>query len=76
MAQITITGEKAFSVPTRSFAVSPSNEGYTLNYSADGVSYTAYTTATPANEVLIVNGVPKGMIYKLVGNQSELTVTF
>lgn len=76
MAQITVSGEKAFSIPTRSFAVSPSSEGYTLNYSADGVSYTAYTTATPANEVLIVNGVPKSLVYKLVGNQSDVTVTF
>lgn len=76
MANITITGEQPFSVPTRSFAVSPSSEGFTLNYSADGVSYTAYSSSTPANETLIVNGVPKSLVYKLVGNQSELTVTF
>ena len=34
---IKIKGEAPFQVLSHSFIVSPSEEGYTLNYSADGI---------------------------------------
>lgn len=71
-----IQGEQIFGVPTTSFAVSASESGYTLNYSADGESFTAYEKETPANEVLVVNGVAKGMTFKLAGNASDVYVQY
>ena len=76
MARIKITGEQPFQVLGTSFAVSPSAEGYTLNYSANGVEYTAWEEATPANEVLVVNGVAKLMYFKLVGNASDVDINY
>lgn len=76
MARIKITGEQPFQVLATSFAISPSAEGYTLNYSANGVEYTAWEEATPANETLVVNGVAKLMYFKLVGNQSDVEINF
>lgn len=71
-----VQGENVFGVPTTSFAVSGSESGYTLNYSADGIQFTAYEEATPANEVLLVNGVAKGMSFKLVGNTSDVYIQY
>lgn len=71
-----IQGEQKFSVPENSFSVSPSAEGYTLEYSADGVDFTEYTEATPADEVLIVYGVSKHMTFKLKGNESEVFIQY
>jgi hypothetical protein len=71
-----ITGETPFQVLGHSFTVSPSSEGYTLNYSADGVSYTAYEESTPANENLIVNGIAWGQYIKLVGNNSKVIINY
>ena len=76
MARIKITGEQPFQVLATSFAVSPSAEGYTLNYSANGVEYTAWEEATSANEVLVVNGVAKLMYFKLVGNASDVDINY
>jgi hypothetical protein len=69
-----IEGEQPFQWRTSSYAVSPSNEEYVLCYSADGKAYTSWTEPTPANEVLVVNAVPDGMYFKMVGNKSVLTI--
>lgn len=71
-----VIGEQAFGIPATGFAVSPSTEGYTLAYSADGVSFTNIDTATPAGEVGVFVDAPKGMIYKLVGNNSEVYIQY
>ena len=71
-----VSGEAPFQVQSHSFGVSQSAQGYTLNYSSDGKTYTAYTDATPANEDLFVNGVPYGSFFKLVGNASEVLITY
>lgn len=76
MITLKIQGEQAFQVNAHSFSCSPSAEGYTLNYSTDGENYTAYTASTPSNETLIVNGVAKSMYFKLVGNNSQVTVVY
>lgn len=71
-----ISGETAFQVLSHSFGVSQSNEGYTLMYSSDGIKWTAYEEATPANEDLFVNGVPFGSYFKLVGNNSKVQIIY
>ncbi len=76
MGQKIISGEQPFQVLAHSFSLSPSSEGYTLAYSADGVNYTEYETAVPADETLIVNGIAKAMFFKAVGNDSELVLTY
>ena len=76
MSRLKIKGEQPFQILAHSFAVTPSAEGYTLNYSANGVEYTAWEEATPANEVLVVNGVAKLMYFKLVGNASDVEINF
>ena len=76
MIQKTISGEQPVQILAHSVAFGPSAEGYTLHYSADGVNFTPYTEATPANETLMVNGLPKGVFLKLVGNASDVVVNF
>lgn len=69
-----IDKDKPFQIGIDNFVLSPSNEEYVLHYSADGVNYTAWEESTPANETLIVNGIPQGMYFKLVGNNTILTL--
>lgn len=69
-----VTGEKPFSVPTNSFGIGASESGYTLAYSADGVTYTEWTEETPAGENCFVVGLPKMCYYKLVGNTGDVKV--
>lgn len=76
MARIKINGETPFQVLAHSFSVSPSSEGYTLNYSADGINYDAWDEATPANENLFVLNVPKLSYFKLVGNGSNVIINY
>lgn len=71
-----VTNEKPFSVPAHSFAISASASGFTLAYSADGNTYTNWSEATPAGEVCIVNGIAKGMIFKLVGNNGTVNIQY
>lgn len=72
-----VNGETPFQVSgAHSFSVSPSESGYTLQYSADGSSYTAYTASTPANEVLIVNGIANNMYFRLKDNTGLVTVVW
>ena len=69
-----VEGDKAFSVPASSFGISASSSGYTLNYSCDGKSWTAWEESTPANEQVFVTGAPQMMKYKLVGNTGEVEI--
>lgn len=76
MAQKTVVNDASFQVLAHSFAVSPSNNGYTLEYSVDNTNWTAWSEATPANENLVVNGIAKEMYFRLNGNQSTVLITF
>lgn len=76
MVNKVIQAETPFQVLAHSFAISPSAEGYTLNYSANGTDYTAWAEATQANDTCVVNGAAKGMWFKLVGNKSEVEVNY
>ena len=69
-----ITGESPFQVMAETFCISPSNEGYTIQFSADGTSYTDLI-AVEAGVNKTVSEQAVGTYYKLVGNASEITVT-
>lgn len=73
---MTVTGEKPFSIMAHSFVISASGQGYTLMYSANGNGFTAWEEATPANEVLVVNDIAKGMVFYLSGNTDTVEITY
>lgn len=74
--RVPIEGEKPFSILSDSFMISPSNEGYTLNYSADGDNFTAWEEATPAGQNLVVTNCPKECYWKLVGNATKVIIKY
>lgn len=71
-----IHNDAPFQVLSHSFSLSPSNEGYTLQYSATGSDWTSYSDAVPANENLIVNGIAKGMYFRCLNNASDLVLVY
>ena len=71
-----VSKETPFSCVKNAFAIGPSAEGYTLNYSVDGVTWTAYDEATPSGTTAIVNfGIPN-LKYKLAGNNSDVLIQY
>lgn len=74
--QLKIENEARFKIYAESFAVSPSDSGYTLAYSADGEHFTSYPTQIPAGETCVVTGCAKEMTFKLLGNSSIVKITF
>lgn len=73
---IKVKNEQVFQVDAPNFAISHSASGYTLNYSADGADFDAWNDVTPADTTQVVQCAARGMYYKLVGNTSEVLVTF
>ena len=72
MAKVTVNKEGVFRAQKSSFAVAPTSAGYTLAYSADGVSFENDTDAVvPANETLMYIGAVPYAFYKLVGNVDD-----
>lgn len=72
MAQIKIELDPTFQVLSHSFSVSPSQNSYVLQYSADGLNWTDYavdgeSVEIPADEVLICNGCAFGQYIHLDG---------
>ena len=75
MAKKTVHGEEVFRAQKDQFAVAPTTGGYTVAYSADGVSFTNDTDAVvPANENLVYLGAMQFGFYKLVGNEDDVEV--
>ena len=75
MGKITVHGEEVFRAQKDQFAVAPSEGGYTVAYSADGVHFTNDTDAVvPAGENLVYLGAMQYGWYKLVGNQGDVDV--
>lgn len=70
-----VNGEQPFQVLTSSFSISPSNEGYTLQISADGRQYSNLFTVG-AGVTRLVTGVAANSYYRLLGNQSEVIVNW
>ena len=76
MNTITVNGEQPFSILAHSFCVGQTSNVYTLMYSVGDGNFTAWEEATPSNETLIVNGIAKGMIFKLSGNTDEVIIKY
>lgn len=74
--KIIVKKEAPFQVTGDSIAISPSNEGYELYFSADGLSYTSTGKVVPANTAFQYKAKTEGLFYKLVGNDSDVTVSF
>lgn len=70
-----IQGEAPFQVLTNNFSISPSQEGYTLQISADGVNY-SNLFSVGANVTRLVTGVAANSYYRLLGNASEVTINW
>lgn len=68
---INVNGETPFKCAKSNFAIGPTTNGYTLNYSVDKETWTAYDKATPANENCIVNEAVQYMWFKLAGNTDK-----
>lgn len=72
-----IHGEEPFQIINNGFSVSPSNEGYVLEYSTDGHSFTAWEDPVPSGENLVVTGLPLlPTFFRLKGNQSTVTLNY
>lgn len=70
-----INGEQAFQILASSFVVSPSTEGYSLEVSADGFSFSPLFKVAP-NFVKMVTNVVNGAFYRCKGNASSLTINW
>ena len=68
MQKLLIDKEAVFQVPVSKFCIGYSSSGYTLAFSADGVDYTPYSSATPADTAQVVVNACSGMYFKLAGN--------
>ena len=66
-----VNREESFQIPSDKFIIGASTSGYTLNYSADGVTWTAWEEATPTNYNQVVIGLPTNSYVKLVGNNTD-----
>lgn len=70
-----IQGEMPFQVLASNFSIGPSNEGYTLQISADGTNYSDLF-AVGANVTRMVTGVANGSYYRLSGNDSQVAINW
>ena len=70
-----IQGEAPFQVLTNNFSISPSQEGYTLQISADGRNY-SNLFSVGANVTRLVTGVAANSYYRLLGNRSDVSINW
>ena len=70
-----IIGEQPFQVLANNFSISPSNEGYTLQISADGKQYSNLFTVG-AGVTRLVTGVAANSYYRLSGNKSNVSINW
>ena len=71
MAVKKINNQDSFQIPADKFIISASASGYTLNYSADGITWTAWDDSTDANKNQVVVGIPVNTYVKLVGTTAD-----
>ena len=76
MGRFNVKGNEIFKVDATAFGVSKSAQGYTLQYSSDGVNFTSYIEETPANENLQVVGCASGEYWKLSGNTDTVVINY
>ncbi len=70
-----ITGEAPFQVLATNFSISPSQQNYVLQISADGTNYSDLFTVS-AGQTKMVTNVANGSYYRLKNNNSEVTVNW
>ena len=70
-----ITGEQPFQVLSDSFSISPSEQNYTVQVSADGTNYSDLF-AVSAGQTKMCTGMSNGSFYRLKNNQSEVSVNW
>ena len=73
MNKKTINGEEIFQIPSHSMTIGYSSSGYTLMYGCGG-DFTAWETATPADEICVVSGFAKGTFFFLSGNTDTAVI--
>lgn len=70
-----IKGEAPFQVLSSNFTISPSNEGYTLQISADGRNYSNLFSVSSGVTRLVTDVAPNSY-YRLLGNRSDVVVNW
>ena len=73
--QLKVVGEAPFQVLATNFVLGPSNEGFTLQVSADGVNF-SNLFSVGANVTKMVTAVASGAFYRCLGNNSEIIVNW
>ena len=71
----TITGAQPFQILASNFSISPSNENYTLQISANGTDYSDLFTVS-AGQTKMVTNVANGSYYRLSGNESTVVINW
>lgn len=70
-----IKGEQQVQILSPNFSISPSNEDYVLNISANGKDFSPLF-AVRAGVTRLVSNVAPGSYYKLVGNRSDVVINW
>lgn len=70
-----VIAEQQVQILSPSFSISPSNEDYVLNISANGRDFSPLF-AVSAGVTRLVSNVAPGSYYKLVGNRSEVVINW
>lgn len=70
-----ITGEAPFQVLATNFSISPSQQDYTLQISADGTNYSDLFTVS-AGQTKMVTNVANGSYYRMKNNTSEVSINW
>ena len=71
----TIVAAQPFQILASNFSISPSNENYTLQISANGTDYSDLFTVS-AGQTKMVTNVANGSYYRLSGNESEVVINW
>lgn len=71
----TVIGEAPFQVLATNFSIGPSQEGYTLQISADGSNFSDLFSVG-AGVTRMVTGVANGSYYRLDGNESDVVINW
>ncbi len=71
----TILNEQPFQVLTTAFSIGPSETGYDLQISADGVNFSTLFSV-PADTTRMITNVARGSTYRCLGNEGEVVVNW
>ncbi len=71
----TVIGEAPFQVLATNFSIGPSQEGYTLQISADGSNFSDLFSVG-AGVTRMVTGVANGSYYRMDGNESDVVINW